>query len=57
MELSTIEKNTEAQDIQSDAYDQRVRSVLIVPEHALKTPNKTNTYKITENKNVTKMIK
>ncbi len=36
MELSTIEKNTEAQDIQSDAYDQRVHSVLIVPEHALK---------------------
>lgn len=36
MELITVEKNIEAQDVQSNAYDQRVNSILILPEHALK---------------------
>lgn len=36
MELSTVEKNSEPQDVQSNAYDQRVHSILILPEHALK---------------------
>lgn len=36
MELITVEKNIEPQDIKSNAYDQRVNTILFLPEHALK---------------------